>query len=220
MGQPAPEVVAPADRQARAGRVVELLTALAMTAGRGPLARAIVSEAGLTAADRAVDVGCGPGTAVREAARRGVTVTGIDPSPMALRIARVLTSSAVDVRITWMLASAERLPLPDAAATVLWSVSSLHHWDDQAAGLAEVRRVLAPGGRVLLAERLVRPGARGHAAHGFTRVQAEDLARALASAGFAEVRRKILTAGRRTMMVVRADLAGAAEADPAEAASA
>jgi SAM-dependent methyltransferase len=220
MGQPAPEAVAPADRQTSARPVVELLTALAMTAGRGPLARAIISEARLTAADRAVDVGCGPGTAVREAASRGVPVTGIDPSPVALRFARLLTRAGADARITWLLASAERLPLPDGSATVLWSVSSLHHWEDQATGLAEIRRVLAPGGRVLLAERLIRPGARGHAAHGFTRVQAEDLARALASAGFAGVRSKILTAGRRTMVVVRGDQTGASGAGTAEAASA
>lgn len=212
MGQPAPEIVAPAERQTRARPVVELLTALAMTAGRGPVARAIVSEAQLTAADRAADVGCGPGTAVREAARRGVPVTGIDPSSVALRLARVLTRATADARITWMLGSAERLPLPDGSATVLWSISSVHHWDDQAAALTEIRRVLAPGGRALLAERLIRPGARGHAAHGFTRVQAEDLAKALASTGFTAVRSKILTAGRRTMVVVRGDQAGAAEA--------
>jgi len=70
---------------------MELLTAVAMTACRGTVARAIVSEAQLTAADRAVDIGCGPGTAVREAARRGVPVTGVDPSATALRLARVLS---------------------------------------------------------------------------------------------------------------------------------
>jgi len=212
MGQPAPEIAAPVAGQTRARPVVELLTALAMTAGRGPVARAIISEARLTAADRAADIGCGPGTAVREAARRGVPVTGLDPSSAALRLARLLTRGTVDARIMWIRGSAERLPLPDGSATVIWSISSVHHWDDLAAALAEVRRVLAPGGRVLLAERLTRPDARGHAAHGFTRAQAEDLTRALASAGFATPRSTILTAGRRTMVVVRAD-----QADPVRA---
>jgi len=212
VGQSAPEIVAPAGSRTRGQPVIELLTALAMTAGRGPVARAIISEARLTAADRAADIGCGPGTAVREAARRGVPVTGVDPSSVALRLARLLTRAPADARITWMRGSAERLPLAGAAATVVWSVSSVHHWDDQAAGLAEVRRILAPGGRVLLAERLIRPGAHSHATHGFTRAQAEDLARALASAGFAAVRSKILTAGRRTMVVVRGEQAGPAEA--------
>jgi SAM-dependent methyltransferase len=217
MGQPAPEIIAPASRQTPARLVAELLTALAMTAGRGPVARAIISEARLTGADRAADIGCGPGTAVREAARHGVPVTGIDPSSVALRLARLLTRATADANITWIRGSAERLPLPDGSGTVLWSVSSVHHWDDQAGGLAEVWRVLAPGGRVLLAERLIRPGARGHAAHGFTRAQAEELARALASAGFAAVHSKILTAGRRTMVVVLGDRAGPAQAEPAQA---
>ena len=212
MGQPAPEIAASAASQTRAQPVVELLTALAMTVGRGPVARAIISEARLTAADRAADIGCGPGTAVREAGRRGASVTGIDPSSVALRLARVLTRATADGSIMWIRGSAERLPLPDGSATVIWSISSVHHWEDLAAALAEVRRVLAPGGRALLAERLTRPDARAHAAHGFTRAQAEDLARALASAGFARPRSTILTAGRRTMVVVRAD-----QADPAQA---
>src|SRR5260221_5068387 len=217
MGQSAPEVVALAGGQPGPKPVAEVLPALAMTAGGGPVAGAIISEARLTAADHAADIGCGPGTAVRKAARRGASVTGIDPSSVALRLARLLTRATADASITWMCGSAERLPLPDGSATVVWSVSSVHHWDDQAAGLAEVRRILAPGGRVLLAERLIRPGARGHANHGFTRTQAEALARALASAGFAAVRSKILTAGRRTMVVVRGDQAGPAQAGPAQA---
>src|SRR5258705_11141115 len=177
MGQSAPEVVAPAGRHPRAQPVAELLTALAMTAGRGPVARAIISEPGLPAADRAADTGCGPGTAVREAARRGASVTGIDPSSVALRLARLLTRATADASITWMCGSAERLPLPDGSATVVWSVSSVHHWDDQVAGLAEVRRILAPGGRVLLAERLIRPGAPGQPTDGFTSTQAVAPAR-------------------------------------------
>jgi ubiquinone/menaquinone biosynthesis C-methylase UbiE len=212
MGQPAPEIAAPPASQTRTRPVVELLTALAMTVGRAPVARAIISEARLTAADRAADIGCGPGTAVRQAARRGVPVTGIDQSSVALRLARVLTRARAEASIMWIRGSAERLPLPDGSATVIWSISSVHHWQDLAAALTEVRRVLAPGGRVLLAERLTRPDARGHAAHGFTRAQAEDLARALASAGFVAPRSRILTAGRRTMVVVRAD-----QADPAQA---
>src|SRR5258706_425571 len=184
---------------------------------RGAVGGGIIREARLPAADCAAVSGCGPGTAVGKAARRGASVTGIDPSSVALRLARLLTRATADASITWMCGSAERLPLPDGSATVVWSVSSVHHWDDQVAGLAEVRRILAPGGRVLLAERLIRPGARGHATHGFTRTQAEALARALASDEVAAVRSQILTAGRTTMVVVRADQAGPAQAGPAQA---
>jgi trans-aconitate methyltransferase len=52
-----------------------------MTAGHGPRVRAVADAAELTAADRVVDVGCGPGTAVRLAARRAAIATGIDPDP-------------------------------------------------------------------------------------------------------------------------------------------
>src|SRR5260221_220663 len=72
-------------------------------------------------------------------------------------------------------------------------------------------------GRGPFARASISRGARGHANHGFTRTQAEALARALASAGFAAVRSKILTAGRRTMVVVRGDQAGPAQVSPAQA---
>jgi ubiquinone/menaquinone biosynthesis C-methylase UbiE len=191
---------------------MELLTAVSMTAGRGTVARAIISEAQLTAADRAVDIGCGPGTAVREAARRGAPVTGVDPSAIALRLARALSRAATEGNITWAQGSAEHVPLLDQSMTVAWSISSVHHWQDRAAGFAEILRVLAPGGRVLLSETLQRPGSRGHATHRVTRAQAEDLARALTSAGFTGVSTTILTAGRRTLAVFRGERPGPPEA--------
>jgi len=52
-----------------------------MTAGHGPRVRAVADAAELTAADRVVDAGCGPGTAVRLAARHAATATGIGPDP-------------------------------------------------------------------------------------------------------------------------------------------
>ncbi|MHB1433375.1 MAG: hypothetical protein ACYCVZ_14805, partial [Streptosporangiaceae bacterium] len=47
------------------GRVGEVMMALAMSVGRGAAARALAEIAGLAAGDRLVDVGCGPGAAVR-----------------------------------------------------------------------------------------------------------------------------------------------------------
>lgn len=78
--------------------------------------------------------------------------------------------------------TAEAIPLPDGAATLAWSISSAHHWSDRSAAVVELHRVLAPAGRLLIAERLIVDGARGLAAHGLAAERAEEFA-----AGFADV---------------------------------
>ncbi|HEX6932273.1 MAG TPA: class I SAM-dependent methyltransferase [Streptosporangiaceae bacterium] len=204
MGHPSPPGTGRAVRRNPVSAVGEMAMAVSMTGGRGAVARAIVDEARLAPGDRAVDIGCGPGTAARIAAARGVPVTGVDPSSIALRLARVLGRGARAARITWMPGTAEHLPLADGAVTVAWSISSVHHWADQAAGCAEMHRVLAPGGRVLLAERLVSDGATGFAAHGSTVGQAEQLCRTLGAAGFTDVSSRTMRAGRRMRIVISA----------------
>ena len=70
----------------------------------------------------------------------------------------------------------EALPVTNGWATVAWSLKTVHHWKDVTAGLAELRRVLAPSGRLLVMERRVKPGATGLASHGWTEQQAESFA--------------------------------------------
>jgi ubiquinone/menaquinone biosynthesis C-methylase UbiE len=185
-------------------RAWQIITAVSMTAGRGPLARTVADAAELTAGDRVVDIGCGPGTAVRYAAPRAATATGIDPDPVMLRLAQWSTALRRSPDVSWLEGRAEKLPLPDGEATVAWAISSSHHWEDRGAAVSEAWRILVPGGRLVLAERLTKPGARGHAAHGLTQDQAEDLARQLTDAGFGQVRRHIAKAGHRTLVIIRA----------------
>jgi ubiquinone/menaquinone biosynthesis C-methylase UbiE len=184
-------------------RAWQIITAVSMTAGRGPLARTVADAAELTAGDRVVDIGCGPGTAVRYAAPRAATATGIDPDPVMLRLAQWGTALRRSPNVSWLEGRAEKLPLPDGEATVAWAISSSHHWEDRGAAISEAWRILTPGGRLVLAERLTKPGARGHAAHGLTQDQAEDLARQLTAAGFDQVRRHIAKAGHRTLVIIR-----------------
>ena len=73
-------------------------------------ARLAVDVASVSAADHVVDIGCGPGTAVRAAARCGARATGIDPAPVMLRVARAVTRRRD--RIDWAQGAAERLPVP------------------------------------------------------------------------------------------------------------
>ena len=123
-----------------------------------------------------------------------------------LRLGPWLTTLRRVPNVTFAEGRAESLPLHDASVTAAWALSSVHHWEDRAAGLAEVRRVLSPGGRVLLAERLVRTGARGHAAHGLTQDQATGLAGDLEAAGFTGVRTQIRRARRRVLIIVGGSL--------------
>jgi SAM-dependent methyltransferase len=185
-------------------RAYELVMAVSMTVGRGRLARAVADIGDLQASDRVVDIGCGPGTAAREAARRGAAATGVDPSPLMLRLARWITAIRRTENVGWLEGGAERLPVPDGQATVVWAVASFHHWSDRATGLSEACRALAPDGRLIVAEWLVRPGARGHGAHGMTSDQAGEFAGQLSGAGFRDARVSTRRVGRRTLVIISA----------------
>jgi ubiquinone/menaquinone biosynthesis C-methylase UbiE len=180
-----------------------VVAGLAMAVGRGRAAGFVVDAAAVGPGDRVVDVGCGPGRFLREAAERGAEVVGVDPSRRMRRMAERFTPARLRPKVTVLDGTAERLPLEDRSATVAWAVASVHHWDDVDAGLAELHRVLAPGGRVLLAERLARP--RGwFNRHALTWEGAERLAARATAAGFADAAAERHDLGRHRLAVVRA----------------
>ncbi|MGV0645241.1 class I SAM-dependent methyltransferase [Mycolicibacterium sp. XJ879] len=165
-------------------------------------ARLVMDLAGISADDHVIDIGCGPGSAVREAARRGAHATGVDPSSMFLKMARAVTRKSANV--TWVEGTAESIPLRNESATVLWSLATVHHWQDVTAGLREAHRVLVPGGRLLAVERQTQPGATGFASHGWTRQQADSFAAQCHTAGFSDAVVESSHVGRRPVWVVRA----------------
>jgi ubiquinone/menaquinone biosynthesis C-methylase UbiE len=177
--------------------------AMALGRGRGRAARLVADLAGVGPGDRVVDVGCGPGRFLREAAERGAEAVGVDPSAQMRRLAARFTPARLRPRVTVLDGSAERLPLEDGSATVAWAVNSVHHWSDVDAGLAELRRVLAPGGRLLLAEGLARPrGWFSH--HAITWEEAGRLAGRATAAGFIDAAAERHALGRHRLVVVRA----------------
>jgi ubiquinone/menaquinone biosynthesis C-methylase UbiE len=178
-----------------------LLAALTMVPGREPTARLAAQLTGLSPQDRLVDVGCGPGSAARHAARQGSAVTGVDPAPVMLAVARLLPVRGL---VTWREGTAEKLPLEDGSATVLWALSTVHHWADPQLALHEVRRVLQPGGRLLAVERHGDPEASGLASHGWSRAQADAFADQCREAGFTDVDVSTHRPGRGEVLAVRA----------------
>lgn len=93
-----------------------------------------------------LDVGCGEGRLSRDLKQLGHRVVGIDGSPTLLAAAREADPS-MDLR----LADAAALPLDDACADLAVAFMSLQDIDEMPAAVAEVARVLQPGGRFCLA---------------------------------------------------------------------
>ena len=177
-----------------------LVAALSMVTGRSSDARLAACLSDLAPGDVVVDIGCGPGAAARYATRRGALVTGVDPAPVMLRVARLLTPRSIDVR--YLEGAAEALPVPEASASVAWSIATVHHWTDLDAGLREARRVLRPGSRLVAIERRTEAGARGHASHGWTDGQAEAFAECCRSHGYLNVQVALRTDRRRSTVSV------------------
>ena len=177
-----------------------IIAALSMALGRKRDAQLAVRLSGMGSGDSVADVGCGPGVAVRYSARLGATVTGVDPAPVMLRVARLLTRSSAKVR--YAKGAAEEIALPEGSVSVVWSIATVHHWSDIDTGLREVRRVLLPGGRLVAMERRAEPGARGHGSHGWTDEQATAFADRCREHGFTDVRLERATIGRRSTVSV------------------
>jgi ubiquinone/menaquinone biosynthesis C-methylase UbiE len=182
----------------------EFVNALSMPIGAGVFAQAAVEVAGVEDSDRVVDVGCGPGTASRVAARRGAEVFGVDPTPLMLTFARMFTGAGLRERIAWLEGLAESIPLDDGKATVALAIRSAHHFDDPTAAFSEMRRVLAPGGRVVIVERAVGEKAWGHSRHGFSPAQAREMAADLEASGFDQVKVDTRGSDRRGLAVLSA----------------
>jgi ubiquinone/menaquinone biosynthesis C-methylase UbiE len=117
--------------------------------------------------DRAVDIGAGMGPATVLAARRGASVTAVDPSRFMRTILTMRRPfQRARSRITVADGVAESLPVADASVDVLWTVNAVHHWVDLEAAFDELVRVLAPGGRiVLMDEDFTHPDHPLHASH-------------------------------------------------------
>ena len=146
---------------------------------------------------RVVDLGCGTGRLLEALLPRlaGTELVGIDPAQGMIAVAR--TRFAAEPRVRLEVATAEHLPLADASVDVATTTMSFHHWEEQGTALREVVRVLAPGGRFLLADmlgigffgRIMRStGGR----HGIGYRDAAELMRLLHDAGFSAWRRRRL----------------------------
>jgi len=101
----------------------------------------------------ALDIGTGMGITARELARRGLDVVTIDTNADDQRVASFLTDDPVLAnRLTFTLADAAALPFPDGHFGCAVAVDVLHHLESGGSVLAELVRVVKPGGAVVLGD--------------------------------------------------------------------
>ncbi len=149
--------------------------------------------------DHVLELGCGPGAAMKEALSRVGEhgyVAGIDHAQTAACIAsRALHKEAICGRAAVLRASVDDLPFRDLMFDRAFAVNSFSFWPHPGRALHEIARVLRPGGRLVITERAASPDCP-------TSLVADD--------GFARLDRaaRLLRAGGWTLLDERADKDG------------
>ncbi|HEX3622279.1 MAG TPA: class I SAM-dependent methyltransferase [Acidimicrobiales bacterium] len=138
-----------------------------------------------------LDVGCGRGYWLERIGGAGLAVVGVEPDVQRARLGAAFAPVAAG--------DGTRLPLASSTLGLVWCIHVLHHLPDPAAALAEFRRVLRPGGHLILAETvddnpIVRIGRRIHpewdGVHIHSRFTGATLLGLVAGAGFDVVDRR------------------------------
>ena len=122
--------------------------------------------------DRFLEVGCGPGVALKAATSRTPHVVGVDRSPVMVRAARRRSGATV------IEAAADALPAFDAPFDKALAVNTVGHWPDPVAGLRAIHGALRPGGAIAVVSQ----------PRGGRFADNDEALRQLAAAGFVEPR--------------------------------
>jgi SAM-dependent methyltransferase len=175
--------------------------------------RWVVSLLGVRPVDQILEIGFGPGIAVAELARAGAAhVYGVDHSAVMLRQASRRNAAAIGAGgVTLINAPVDQLPaVLDGPFDAVLTVNSLGFWPEPAERLAELRRRLAPGGRIAIASQPRCPGATAATSHG----AADEIENLLRSAGFTRIRTETLALSPPVVCVLAASPAPDASHTP------
>lgn len=118
----------------------------------GPWAREAVELAAPAPGEQVLDVACGTGIEIRLLAERlapGGRVVGLDIDPAMIAVARSLAPAPEGFALEWHCGSALEMPFGNATFDLALCLQGIQFLPDPAAGLAEMRRVLKPDGRLV-----------------------------------------------------------------------
>ena len=107
----------------------------------------MVRLAGEVAGLHVLDAGCGSGPLMEDLRASGAVVSGFDLSSAMIELARERLGEDADLRVADLGAP---LPYPDDAFDLVVASLSMHYVEDWASALTELRRVLRPGGRLVV----------------------------------------------------------------------
>ncbi len=113
-----------------------------------PVAEAVVDYLEPRPRERVVDLGCGTGNAALLVAARGALVTGVDPSPRLLEVARA-SALGESHDIHFFLGRADSIPTPDSSLDAIVSVFGVIFAPDAQSAAFEMARALNPEGRIV-----------------------------------------------------------------------
>lgn len=113
----------------------------------------VLDNLDLPADARVLDVGCGGGANIKRILQRcsNGTVTGVDRSPLALKIADELNDPDLGTRCVLLERRAEELMVGKGVFDVVTAFEIVYYWPDVEKCLKQIFRVLTPGGRVVIA---------------------------------------------------------------------
>jgi len=109
----------------------------------------VYADGSVKAGASLLDLGTGTGTLARSFALRGCRVTGVDPSAQMMEQAKELDEHA-GVDIEYRVAKAEATGLPDSSFDIV-TAGQCWHWFDRPTAAQEVKRILKPGGTLIIA---------------------------------------------------------------------
>jgi len=130
-----------------------------MNIGHSRLTRWGLSHISINKDDTILDIGCGGGRTVNTLAKIAAEgkVYGIDYSEVSVAVSTSINKKLIDAgRVRILHASVDSLPFPDDMFNLVIAVESCHFWPDLINNLKEVRRVLKPGGSVIIVNGIYR----------------------------------------------------------------